>query len=321
MNLPRRSRLLLPLLALVACGGPEEEARFAPEQQLGTRQDAVTIPARGSATTLDFGTWNLEWFGSTSNGPTNETLQQANVRDVLSGADLDLWGVEEVVSVSAFNNLKAQLPGYAGVLASDASVVGGSTYYSASEQKVGLLYKTGVASVLGARIILTAKDYDFAGRPPLEVQLRVTLNGRTEDLVVIVLHAKAFNDSTSWQRRANASLALKSYLDTTWPTAKVMVLGDWNDDVDTSITSGKASPYKNFVDDPADYTFPTKALSDAKVSSTLSYPDLIDHQLATNELQARYVAGSAQVYRVDQYISNYGNTTTDHLPVLTRYNW
>jgi endonuclease/exonuclease/phosphatase family metal-dependent hydrolase len=316
----RRSILLLTS-ALLACGGDPAWEELQPEPSLVTREDAVTIPAQGTATTVDFGCWNIEWFGSTSNGPTNETLQLQNVRDVILGSDLDIWGVEEVVSATSFNNLKSQLPGYAGFISNDPSVTSGSSYYTSSEQKLGILYKTSVASVQSARLILTAYDSDFAGRPPLEVKMRVTLNGVARDIVVIVLHAKAFNDSTSWQRRLNASNALKSYLDSTYPTAQVVVLGDWNDDVDTSITSGKASPYKNFVDDSLDYTFPTKALSDARISSTANYPDTIDHHLATNDLMARYVAGSAKVYRVDTYISNYSNTTTDHFPVITRYNW
>ena len=62
------------------------------------------------------------------------------------------------------------------------------------------------------------------------------------DIVVIVLHMKAFDDVPSWQRRQSAANALKSYLDTNYPTQKVIVVGDWNDDVDTSITAGQASP-------------------------------------------------------------------------------
>jgi hypothetical protein len=127
------------------------------------------------------------------------------------------------------------------------------------------------------------------------------------------------SDSTSYNRRKNASIALKSYLDSNHLTKPVMVVGDFNDDVDTSITSGQSSPYANFVNDAADYFFPTKALSDAGVRSALSGSQMIDHHLITNEVQALYLAGSAQVYRVDQYISSYGSTTSDHFPVLCRY--
>ena len=313
MQLLRRLPLALLVVACAAPTDPVPSARLAPD-----RPHLVTIPAQGTATTLDVGNWNLEWFGATSNGPTNETLQQSNAHDVIAGADVDVWGLEEVVSASAWNVLKG-ISGYAGVLASDANVTGGSTYYSTSEQKVAVLYKTSVATLQSARLILTANDNDFAGRPPLEVKLHVTVNGAAEDLVVIVLHNKAFNDVASWQRRQNAATALKSYLDATYPTQKVIVVGDWNDDVDTSITSGEPSPFATFVSDAARYTFPTKALTDAGIASTTSFTDFIDHQLATNEQMADYVAGSAHVLRADSYITNYATTTSDHYPVISRW--
>jgi endonuclease/exonuclease/phosphatase family metal-dependent hydrolase len=302
-------------LGLGACDTPMDTGRIAP---VGGPLLA-TVPAKGTASTLDIASWNIEWFGSTANGPANETLQAGNSRDIIAGTDADIWGVAEIVDQAAWNNLESQLTGYTGFLASESHVTSGSTYYGSTEQKVGILYKSSIATLLGARIILTANDADFAGRPPLEVKLRVSLNGATEDIVVIVLHAKAFNDDASWQKRLNASNALKSYLDTTYPTQKVIVVGDFNDDVDTSITAGKPSPYQNFVDDAADYAFPTRALSLAGISSTVSYTDMIDHHLNTNEFTAAYVASSAEVYRVDTYVADYANTTSDHYPVLSRY--
>ncbi|HVG44858.1 MAG TPA: endonuclease/exonuclease/phosphatase family protein, partial [Longimicrobium sp.] len=308
--------LALGLFALAACEAPTAARRAVPGGP-----SLVVVPAQGTAATLDVGSWNIEWFGDGANGPSNDALQLSNVKDVIAGADLDVWGVEEVVDGVEWSSLKSQLTGYTGILSNDASVTSGSTYYGATEQKVGLLFKTSLATVLSSKIILTANDADFAGRPPLEVKLRITLNGSTEDVVFIVLHMKAFNDVPSWQKRQNASTALKNYIDTTWPTQKVVVLGDWNDDVDTSITAGQASPYANFVSDAADYTFPTGALSAAGVASTVSFSDMIDHHLDTNELYATYVAGSAQVFRADTYIASYGTTTSDHYPVVTRYNF
>lgn len=320
---PRRIRatrlVALAALALAACERPGVDHLLAPSGGVAR----ATVPAQGSSTTLDVATWNIEWFGDAANGPSNEALQQSNVRDVIAGADLDLWGLEEVVSRPAFDTLLARLPGYAGVLANDQSVVNGPQYYSDfsnTEQKVALLYKSSVATVKSARIILTANDYDFAGRPPMEVQLTTTLNGVTQDLVVIVLHMKSGADGASWQRRQNAGAALKSYLDSTWPTQKVIVLGDWNDDVDTSILAGSPTPYQNFVSDSARYRYPLKALSDAGGTSEVNYTgSLIDQQLVTNELLADYVTGSGTVFRADQYVASYGTTTTDHYPTITRY--
>jgi endonuclease/exonuclease/phosphatase family metal-dependent hydrolase len=323
MSPPLRVPLIACSLAVslsLGCDGPPP----GEDSDIARISAAVTIPGKGTATTLDFGSWNLDWFGDTGNGPTNEALQLSNVRDVISGADMDIWGLEEVVSVSQFNSLKSQLSGYAGFLANDPIVVDGAAFYSdfgGLEQKVGILYKSALASVADARVILTGSDFNFAGRPPLQVTLHVTLNGVTDDLVVIVLHAKCCSDSSSWQRRQNAASALKSYLDSTFPTQKVLVIGDFNDDLDTSITAGSPSPYASFVSDTARYAFPTKALTDAHIATTTGFPDAIDHHLNTNEENAEYVAGSVEAYRVDQFIPSYSTTTSDHYPVLSRYNF
>ena len=302
---------LISILSLGAIGCVDPA-----EQELDSE---VTVPPRGAADTLDVGEWNIEWFGSTGNGPTNEALQLANVRDVIAGADLDLWGLEEIVSATQLGQLESQLTGYDTVLASDPSVASGSTYYSSGEQKVGILFKSSVVTVRAARLILTANDPDFAGRPPLEVEITATIDGVARDLVVIVFHAKAFDDLTSYNRRLAASSALKAYLDGSRPNDRVIVLGDYNDDLDTSITSGQPSPYQNFVDDTARYATPTKAFSDANQPTTAGYPDAIDHHMLTNELASLYVASSAEVYRVDAFIPSYSSTTSDHFPTITHY--
>src|SRR5262249_53894215 len=153
--------------------------------------------------------------------------------------------------------------------------------------------------------------FDFAGRPPMQVTLRVTLNGATENIVVIVLHAKCCNDSDSLTRRRNASNALKSYLDTNFPTQKVWVVGDFNDALYTPLTTRNATPDGNLVHDPTTHRWPTKAHSDTGIASTTSFPDTIDHHLNTNEANATYSAGAVEVFRVDQVTPNYGATPSD----------
>ncbi|QKW04990.1 lamin tail domain-containing protein [Streptomyces sp. NA04227] len=285
---------------------------------------AASVPSQGSPTQLDVGNWNVEWFGAPDFGPTNETLQQQNVRDVMAGADMDVWGLSEVVGTSEFDTLVAGMPGYTGVVANDPIVTNGAQYYSDfgnTEQKVALVWRSSMATLVSAKVILTGQNSNFAGRPPVEFTLRGTFDGVTRDLVFIVLHAKSGATQDAWNLRNPASQALKSYLDTTYPTQDVFVIGDWNDDVDTSITPEKPSPYANFVNDAARYTFPTRALSLEGVSSTAGYPDFIDHQLTTNEVQAKYVAGSATAFQPQAYVPNYATTTSDHYPVLARYDF
>jgi endonuclease/exonuclease/phosphatase family metal-dependent hydrolase len=293
----------------------------------GTKTDGGTTDGGttdgGVALSFSLGNWNVEWFGDTTNGPTDEAKQLDNVQVVIANADLDFWGLQEIVDPTAFNTLKQRLPGYAGFLADDSSISSGSYYYAPTEQKVGILYRTDVVTVKSAQLILTSDDSYFAGRPPLRVDLRLTRDGSSVDLVAIVLHMKALDDRPSYDRRKNAALLLKSYLDTQLANEHVVVLGDWNDDVDFSIVWDSTSssylptPYQNFLDDAADYTFGTRPLSLANQRSTVRYPDFIDHQLYSNELAANHVSGSAQVLKPT--LTQYGTTTSDHYPVLSRF--
>ena len=313
-----RGAVLALLAALLGCGGGY---KVTPGVQVDAGP-SVSVPAQGGPATLDLANWNLDWFGDAGNGPVDDTLQVKQVQAVIQGMDCDLWGLEEVVDPAAFHALLSGLPGYAGVLASDPQVTQGAAYYGATEQKVAFVYKTSLATVESAQVILTDHDYDFAGRPPLEVKLQVGLNGASGTLYAIVLHAKAGSDAASYQRRANAAAALKAYLDATRAQDRVVVLGDFNDDLDTSITAGQPSPYQAFVADTAHYFTPTKALSDAGQGTYLSSynsPDPIDHQVVSAAWAAQYLAGSAEAFHADQYLPNYTSTTTDHRPVVTRW--
>lgn len=312
-------RLMLPLLAALACGPSAPMVPIPePEPERDPLPQPIAIPAQGTETTLDLATWNLLNFGSTGQGPRDETLQLARIRDVILGTDADVWGVQEVSRADAFASLLSHLPGYAGLLANDSSVVGGSGSYSGGEIKVGLIFKTSAVEVTGARIILAELDHEFAGRPPLEVRVRLNHGGVSTAAVVIVLHAKADQQVASWERRAAAAAGLKEYLDATLADDMVLIPGDWNDDLDESITSGRDTPYRPFVDAAPDWVFPTAELTAAGATSILGYDDVIDHILASDEIMPWYEAGSALVYRVDQHIPDYEDTTSDHLPVLVR---
>lgn len=299
-----------------------------------TRAFTLQVRDASAAFLLDVGNWNLEWFGSTSQGPADEALQLNNARAVIQENGLDFWALQEVVDVNHFNALKQGLPGYDGFVSNDPRVLYGSTYYSPGEQKLAVLYRSSVVQVLKAEAILGTDpdvDYAFVDRPPLRVDLRVTRNGVSVELVAIVLHMKAGTDAgtsfdtSDYGRRKNAGAALKNYLETALANKRVLVLGDWNDDVDESIvrntTAGGylASPYQSYVDQPSEYTFVTRPLSLQNQGSTVGFRNLIDHQLVTNELAASYVNNSTRV--VVPNIANYDSTTTDHYPVMSRFDF
>jgi endonuclease/exonuclease/phosphatase family metal-dependent hydrolase len=311
---------LVPLaLAALACGeaSPPSTSDSVPEDP----DPPVTIPAMGTPATFDVATWNIKHFGEPDDGPTDDQRQLRRVRDVILGTDADLWGVQEIADERDFASLLTELPDYGGILATDPLVGDGAAQYEDFdfERKVGLVYKRAMVEVLDARIVLTDLAFEFAGRPPLEARLRVTSQGVRRDVTVVVLHTKSDDQVASWERRAAAGAGLKAHLDATWPDDPVLVLGDWNDDIDSSITPGRDSPYRPFVDDATSWVFVSAQLTAAGQTSIIGFPNVIDHILASDEAVAWYEPESARVYRVDDFIPEYVTTTSDHLPVLARF--
>ncbi|ADO69030.1 endonuclease/exonuclease/phosphatase family protein [Stigmatella aurantiaca] len=281
-------------------------------------------PDAGTPFPLSVGNWNLEWFGSTTNGPSDDSLQLSNVRAVMADAGIDFWALQEVVNAGTLAQLKQAMPGYDGFAANDSRVIYGASYYTASEQKPAVLFKSGTVQVLTAEIILTHFNYEFAGRPPLQLRLRVTRGNTSLEMFAIILHMKAQTGGIDdYNQRKAAGAALKQYLDSQLSNVRVIVLGDWNDDVDISIyrDSGSylPSPYQNFVEAPASYQFLTMPLSVSGVGSTVGYSTFIDHQLISNELFGDYVGNSTQV--LYPAIPNYANTTSDHYPIQSRFDF
>ncbi|MFT3712426.1 MAG: endonuclease/exonuclease/phosphatase family protein [Archangium sp.] len=312
--------LSLLLLALAACG-PDAQSRIGgDDSDLAEAEGELSrLPSENFDATVDVGSWNVEWFGDATQGPTDERLQQLNVRGVLRQMDLDLVGLVEVVDERAFQLLLQALPAYDGILVTDPRVTGGASYYSSGEQKVALLYKKRF-TLDSARVVVTEAAYDFAGRPPMEVKLSFTEGGAARTLVIVVAHFKAMANSDGWTRRTRSSAALKTWLDATYPTRWVLVVGDFNDDIDVSTYGARTSPFSNFVADAAHYRFATEALTANNQSTTAAFRSTIDHHLATNELFARFVPESAKVVRPDTVVTNYAKNTSDHFPVITRYD-
>ncbi len=313
----------LMLVLLAACGPGEA---MVLDDGTGEVPAAKEVPlaapnplSEDRRDTVDVGSWNVEWYGDPSNGPGDEAVQQANAAKVLGALQLDLVGLVEVVSEEAFAALVAKLPGYAGLIVTDPRVANGRAFYSAKEQKVALIYKKRF-TVDAARVVVTEAAFAFGGRPPMEVKLSFSETGRARTLVVLVAHFKAMANWDGYTRRKEAAVALKAFLDTEYPARWVLTVGDLNDDLDRSTYRGYASPFAPILADTAAYRFTTDALTAAEIPTTVGFSSTIDHHLATNELAERFVEGSAKVLRVDGFVPEYGTTTSDHYPVLTRYD-
>src|SRR5690606_6016867 len=242
----------------------------------------------------------------------------------------------------AFNELVGQLPNHAGICSDRYSYSFEGPDDEFPPQKVCFIYDTTTIKVVSARVMFEAL-YDSArtadptllpgyptgnpssfyssGRLPFMLTADATVGSATERIILIVVHGKSGASAGDYNRRLYDAMVLKDSIDNHYANDKVIILGDLNDDLDNSIATGFPSPYAAFVNDTSGYLAITKTLSDAGARSTIGFGDVIDHQIVTSELRDAYLDGSAQVVAPFALINNYVPTTSDHLPVITRYAW
>ncbi len=271
------------------------------------------VPSFNSAVRLDVATWNIEWFGDPSNGPSNETTQLNNAVQLIKGMDVDIMSLCEISDSVYWKKLLNALPEYAGVI---------STWNQT--QKTALIFKKNQFACLYSKHVLSQYDSDFAsGRLPLEVSLQRNLNGKLDTLFVWVIHLKAnigttTQKSESYNKRYNASVYLKNYVNQYFRNRKGLIMGDWNDDFDKSIFNNNTSPFVNWRDD-ASYLVPSYQLSLKGQRTTASYSDAIDHIAVTPGLKSFWVKDSVQAFYANAYIGSFSSNTSDHFPVFTRF--
>ncbi len=298
------------------------------------------------AKTLEIVNWNMEWFGSTTLGPTNDVQQETNAKTITQNLGADLFALVEVVDEARLQNVVNNLNTIYGPNTYNYVICNYGSHANPFEanpgplseaQKEAFVYKTSVFSNISNEALLslgvnTVQDlnnpnYNFwsSGRYPYMMKADVNLNGTIKTVRFVLIHAKANTSptQTSYDRRKNGADALYNYFNTNFPNDNIVLLGDFNDDLDQTITDGINPPttsYSTFTSDGANYFSPTLSLSLLGKKSTVSYDDVIDHVMLSNEMKPYYMTGSATILTdAADMVSNYGNSTSDHYPVFTRY--
>jgi len=290
--------------------------------------------AQNSEQTLDVVCWNIEWFGSTTNGPSNDNLQEQNVIKVLRYLNADIYALCEVVDTMRFrrvadslgNNFSYRISDYCSLASSpnDPDWLTG--------QKLAFIYNKTIFSNVTVRKFMGSSSQAYtnfaSGRFPYLLNANVTINGFTRNMNFFLIHGKAGTTTTDYNRRQAAATEMKDSLDLRFPNAINLIIGDFNDDFDQTIStgSGTLSSYDVIIKDSTDadhYKAISLPLSYAGQASTLNYNDVIDHHLISNEAMLYYIPGSAQI-RTDvvNAVPNYvtAQNTSDHYPVSSRYN-
>lgn len=256
--------------------------------------------------TFDIATWNIEWFGDNSNGPENDALQLENVIQVIETMDLDVYALQEISNPILFRTLVESLENYSGFISN----------YSQS-QKVAWLYKTSTIDSISTAYVATSGRW-ANGRDPFQFEFDATIDGETRRIKAVNFHAKAFASQEDYNQRRADAIVLKQYADTRKATDRMILIGDYNDDVIESTWAGLVTPYEMFNTDP-DYTIVTRALSEQGFTSFRSV-SMIDHITINSNLFDEHLFGAEQIENTG-YIGSYLTTTSDHYPVWTRFRF
>lgn len=310
---------------------------------LRVRLTATSYP---KSETFDAGCYNLSFFGSNpTNNPTPEkiALQVANIANVFNRLKLDISGVEEVSNDVAMDSLSSKVTNQKYILSPRWSYSFDAPDPNFPPQKVGFVYDSTTSVLVDSRAMFTG-IYDSArngypekipnypggtpqsfwasGRLPFMGTFDVTIQGVTKRIRVIVIHGKSASDLPSYNRRVYDAKVLKDSIDAYYGTDNVIIVGDYNDRVFGSIyTPAPNSPYKPFVDGPADSVL-TYPLDVAGKTSFIGGSGLIDHITISDELVPFYIGGSIEIEDPRSYVNGYNATTaSDHLPVVSRFSF
>lgn len=309
---------------------------------------AVTGSSFPKSETFDVACYNLSFFGSNSTNnatPDEVATKVANISTVMQHLNMDVIGIEEMSNDDALAQLVATLPGYASVVSNRWSYSFDPPDPTFPPQKVGFIYNTATMTLSteepprvmfesmydSARLNLpghrlsdyptgTPSSFWASGRLPFMATFNATINGVTQKIRVVVIHAKSGADAASYTRRQYDAKVLKDSLDAFYANDKILLVGDYNDRMVTSIYTGHESSYQPFVDDNLNYDILTLPLDQAGRASFPGDAGMIDHITISDDLACEYISNSTDIEDARLYIPNYNATTgSDHLPVFSRY--
>ncbi|HYE57504.1 MAG TPA: DUF5689 domain-containing protein [Rhodothermales bacterium] len=331
---------------LVAIVGHAQNIRqLLPRSAADVGVAPATFPGEtiSRARTFEVATWNVEFFGDNGPigtdpdaGPDDEDLQIRNAARVLRAIDADLYGLQEIVSTAAFGRLVDSLNvgrqgAFRGFIAPIRQIAAGEDP-AENGQKTAFIYRTATVDSVSAGFLFTSGDWAFCctsgvggGRYPYSFVFDAKVEGTTRRINAVVIHAKAGSSQADYQDRMRDIPQLKAALDAR-PNEAIILLGDYNDDVDVSTYAGQPSPYAAFAQHAGDtcaagqpYCTVTRLLSDQRQNTTSSGSQVIDHITISNELYADYFAGTVRKENT-AYVPFYSSTTSDHFPVWARFD-
>lgn len=279
--------MLLPLLFYSCLQDPEEQV---------ANPDLLRLDGCLSRTnfhTFEIMTWNVREF------PIEKEKTIQLIADIIKREDPDLIAFQEITSEPDFRILIKSLPGWEGISLTN------------SELNPAFIFKLSEINWIGKAISLFPDEKYAFPRTPLMISVE---HHSGLQLFLINVHLKCCSGTENETRRKVASTMLKTYIDDKLSNEKVMVLGDFNDELISSREN--ANVFSNFMMDSLNYVFTDMkiALGNPQYWSYPGWPSHIDHILITNELFESQVFTKTLTY--DLCDTSYLMKISDHRPLM-----
>lgn len=284
------------------------------------------------STTLVMASWNMRWFGYPSFCNCDTALARKNAASLLKAMHADIYCLQEVVSTNEFNAILSDMgANYSGLISPFSSLASSpSSGNYTTGQKLGFIFNKNKIQNAGTFGLLkstypsdTMPYYCFSsGRFPFVMKTVFKRGNQNDTFILVNLHAKADGTITDYQRRVCAAQEAKDSLTVLFPNQNILIMGDYNDYLEGSNASGQTvSPYAYWLNNgftgislPSLYTGQSTYVGSAN--------HLIDNTVCNNLMTSKYVDSSFYIMKnVENIITNYAVTTSDHYPIISYWSW
>ncbi len=263
------------------------------------------VPDFNQDSYLEVMTWNMEWFPK-----ANDSTITA-VAEIMQKINADVYAVQEIGSLKQFAAMLDLLPAY------DFQVTRQSSFFDQA-----IIYKKNVLTYVGREEPFSHADYNFAGRSPLRVDFLWKNGNQVEPVSIINLHLKCCGNGLERRKKSMEELHEYLSLGMEWGEENVIVLGDWNDQLDDV---GTIQSFGAFLDDPEQFQFATARIAgDVEQASYPTWPSFLDHILIGKGFFDEFENKSTiQTMPVADWLGDWDNyelIISDHRPVLMQLN-
>jgi len=267
------------------------------------------VPAYGSSKTTDIASWNLFWYGHPSYGSTNNSKQRAGVAEVIRNSRVDIWFFQEVVDSSDLTAVLNESGTFGHIY---------SNYWQ--DQKIGIAWNAANWFLVSDSQLFPQNPASFAsGRLPLFAHL-VSLD-YADTLFLIGIHLKAHTGTDEKKRASYFNRRESAMLLNQWqvshPAKKVIIAGDWNDDIDQSNYQDTLSPFSQVMDESGEYLFEKESY--AGENSWYYGNSMIDHIWVNASIYASFKPNSQKILPLDWYLNAYPSEVSDNFPIFASF--